>query len=90
MFGGHYCVTRTNVNFNKNDPEDIRKTRQILKEIHDAVQKLEGTIMYKPPKWVVKHYKEKTHPETTKLIDKIKKFLDPNNIMNPGQGIGDD
>jgi glycolate oxidase len=90
MFGGHYCVTRTNVNFNKNDPEDIKKTRQILKEIHDAVQKLDGTIMYKPPKWVVQHYKDKNLPETNNLIDRIKKFLDPNNIMNPGQGIGDD
>jgi FAD/FMN-containing dehydrogenase len=90
MFGGHYCVTRTNVNFNKDDPEDIKKTRKILKEIHDAVQQLDGTIMYKPPKWVVQHYRDKTLPETTNLIDKIKKFLDPNNIMNPGQGIGDD
>jgi len=90
MFGGHYCVTRTNVNFNKNDQEDIEKTRVILKEIHDAVQKLDGVIMYKPPKWIVQYYKEKTLPTTRELIGKIKKFLDPNNIMNPGQGIGDD
>jgi FAD/FMN-containing dehydrogenase len=78
------------VNFNKNDQEDIEKTRVILKEIHDAVQKLDGVIMYKPPKWIVQYYKEKTLPTTRELIGKIKKFLDPNNIMNPGQGIGDD
>ena len=27
MFGGHYCVARINVNFDKNDPEDIINTR---------------------------------------------------------------
>ena len=90
MFGGHYCVARINVNFNKNDPEDIKKTRQILKEIHDAVQQLDGVIMYKPPKWVVQYYKDKTLPATNKLVENVKKFLDPNNIMNPGQGIGED
>jgi glycolate oxidase len=90
LFGGHYVVARSNVNFNKNDPEDIEVARKILKEIHDKVQKLDGVVMYKPPLWAVKYYKEKTHPTTTELINKIKKVLDPNNIMNPGQGIGED
>jgi len=90
MFGGHYVVARSNINFNKNDPNDIKVARKILKEIHEEVQKLDGVVMYKPPLWAVQHYKDKTLPETTKLINKIKKVLDPNNIMNPGQGIGDD
>ena len=90
MFGGHYVVARSNVNFNKNDPEDIETARRILKEIHDEVQKLDGVVMYKPPLWAVKYYKDKTLPATTELINNIKKLLDPNNIMNPGQGIGDD
>ena len=46
--------------------------------------------MYKPPLWAVKHHKDKMFPATRDLINKIKKLLDPNNIMNPGQGIGDD
>ncbi len=90
MFGGHYVVARSNVNFNKNDPDDIKTARKILKEIHDKVQKLDGVVMYKPPLWAVKFYKDKTLPSTTELINKIKKVLDPNNIMNPGQGIGED
>ena len=90
MFGGHYCVARTNINFNKNDPEDIKTARKMLKEIHDAVQEIDGVIMYKPPKWAVQSYTDKTLPATRDLINKIKKLLDPNNIMNPGQGIGDD
>ena len=87
MAGGHYCVARINVNFNKNDPEDIQKARNLLKEIHDAVQQLDGVVMYKTPLWASKTYKEKTTPGTTELVKKIKKMLDPNNIMNPGQGI---
>ncbi|MFX1303032.1 MAG: FAD-binding oxidoreductase [Promethearchaeota archaeon] len=90
LFGGHYVVARSNVNFNKNDPEDITTARKILTEIHAEVQKLDGVVMYKPPLWAVKYYKDKTLPSTTELINKIKKILDPNNIMNPGQGIGED
>lgn len=87
MMGGHYCVARTNICFNKNDPEDIKKTRILLKEIHKAVQKLDGVVMYKPPLWAVQYYKDKTLPATTILIEKIRNILDPNKIMNPGQGI---
>jgi glycolate oxidase len=87
LFGGHYCVARTNISFNKNDPEDISKARNLLKDIHDAVQQLDGVVMYKPPLWAVQYYKDKTFPATTDLIKKLKNLLDPNNIMNPGQGI---
>jgi glycolate oxidase len=87
MFGGHYCVTRTNINFNKNDPDDILKARSCLKEIHDAVQQLDGTIMYKPPTWAVNYYNNKMDPSMLRLIKRVKGLLDPNNIMNPGQGI---
>jgi hypothetical protein len=90
LFGGHYCVARSNVNFNKNDPEDINKARNVLYEMHEAVQNLDGVVMYKPPLWAVEYYKNKTLPATKELIDKVKKLLDPNNIMNPGQGIGED
>ncbi|MFX1445279.1 MAG: FAD-binding oxidoreductase [Promethearchaeota archaeon] len=90
LFGGHYCVARSNVNFNKNDPKEIENARKILHEIHDEVQNLGGVVMYKPPLWAVDYYKRKTIPGTAKLIDDIKKLLDPNNIMNPGQGIGED
>jgi hypothetical protein len=32
LFGGHYCVARTNINFNKDDPKEIESARQVLKE----------------------------------------------------------
>ena len=90
LFGGHYSVARTNINFNKNDPDEIETARKVLNEIHEEVQSIGGTIMYKPPLWAVQHHKDKMFPATRDLINKIKKLLDPNNIMNPGQGIGDD
>ncbi len=90
LFGGHYCVARTNINFNKNDPEEIKTARKLLKEIHDAVQQLDGVVMYKPPTWAIRTYKDKMIPTTRQLIEKIKQLLDPNQILNPGQGIGDE
>lgn len=86
LFGGHYCVARTNINFNKNDPEEIESARKILKEIHDEVQTLDGVVMYKAPEWAHKVYRDKTLPATNELILKVKRLLDPNNIMNPGHG----
>jgi len=86
LFGGHYCVARTNINFNKNDPKEIESARQVLKEIHEEVQSLDGVVMYKAPEWAHQVYKDKTLPATSELIQKIKKLLDPNNIMNPGHG----
>jgi FAD/FMN-containing dehydrogenase len=86
LFGGHYCVARTNINFNKNDPKEIEAAHNILKEIHDEVQSLDGVVMYKAPEWAHKVYRDKTLPSTNELILKIKRLLDPNNIMNPGHG----
>ncbi len=90
MFGGHYCVARTNINFNKNDPDDIERARNLLKEIHEGVQKIDGAIMYKSPKWAYQTHKEKIFPATGELIEKIRQILDPNKIMNPGQGRGEE
>lgn len=90
MFGGHYCVARTNINFNKNDPDDIERARNLLKEIHEEVQQIDGAIMYKSPKWAYQTHKEKIFPATGELIEKIRQLLDPNKIMNPGQGRGED
>jgi glycolate oxidase len=89
MFGGHYCVARTNINFNKNDPKEIEDARNLLKEIHEEVSQIDGAIMYKSPKWAYQTHKENIFPATGELIEKIRQLLDPNKIMNPGQGRGE-
>ncbi len=88
MFGGHYCVSRTNLNFNKNNQTEIESTREVLKEIHNEVQTIDGVVMYKAPKWAHDVYAEKIMPTTKELIKKIRELLDPNHIMNPGHGFG--
>jgi FAD/FMN-containing dehydrogenase len=89
LFGGHYCVSRFNINFNKNDEKEIEAARKVLKEIHEEVSSIDGVVMYKAPKWAHEKYEEKIFPATNELMKKIKKLLDPNNIMNPGHGWGD-
>jgi FAD/FMN-containing dehydrogenase len=46
--------------------------------------------MYKSPKWAYETHKENIFPATGELIEKIRRLLDPNKIMNPGQGRGED
>jgi glycolate oxidase len=89
LFGGHYCVARVNINFNKDDPKEIVSARKVLKEIHEEVASLDGVVMYKAPEWAHKVHEEQTFPATVELIKKIKNLLDPNKIMNPGHGWGD-
>ncbi len=89
LFGGHYCVSRFNINFNKNDTEEIESARKVLKEIHEEVSSIDGVVMYKAPKWAHEKYEEKIFPATNELMKKIKNLLDPNKIMNPGHGWGD-
>ncbi|MBA7684860.1 hypothetical protein ES703_93273 [subsurface metagenome] len=89
LFGGHYCVSRFNINFNKNDPKEIESARKVLKEIHEEVSSLDGVVMYKAPKWAHEVYEEKILPATKELMKKIKYLLDPNKIMNPGHGWGE-
>ena len=89
LFGGHYCVSRFNINFNKNDPEEIESARKVLKEIHENVSSQDGVIMYKAPKWAHDKIADKILPTTKELMKKIKDLLDPNKIMNPGHGWGD-
>ena len=89
LFGGHYCVSRFNINFSKNDPKQIESARKVLKEIHDEVSSIDGVVMYKAPKWAHDVYEEKILPATKELMKKIKSLLDPNKIMNPGHGWGE-
>ena len=87
MFGGHHWIARVNINFNKNDLEDVERARKCLMEIDENVRKLGSVIRYKAPPWAKKRNLEKANPTALELIRKIKRLLDPNGIMNPGHEI---
>ena len=69
--------------FNRADPETILQARQALHETDDLAIELGGTI-WKPGLYGQKLVMENMDPNTLKLMKKLKKLLDPNGIMNPG------
>ncbi len=66
------------------DPETIERVKQCSEEVLDFVLGLKA-IPYKTPVWSAKKLHEVTNPEFVALVKRLKKFLDPNNIMNPGR-----
>ncbi|MHA1606345.1 MAG: FAD-binding oxidoreductase [Candidatus Freyarchaeota archaeon] len=86
LFGGHHWVARVNIAFNKNDPEDVEKTRRCLMEIDEAVRRLESPVRYKAPPWAWERNLAKASKDSVEFIKELRRFLDPNGIMNPGHG----
>ncbi|MEM2958963.1 MAG: FAD-linked oxidase C-terminal domain-containing protein [Candidatus Jordarchaeaceae archaeon] len=76
-----------NISFSKNDPQEIQKVRKCLMDMDEEARKVGSFIRYKPPPWAKARNFEKADPNTLELMQKIKKLIDPNGIMNPGQGL---
>jgi len=76
MFGFNYS-------FNRADEVDIQNTRRALEESNRLTYEL-GGIVWKGEVGAQKLAMERMDPNTFRLIQGIKKFLDPNGIMNPG------
>ena len=84
MKGGHFGVLRYIEIFDKKNPSSVNAVRQCNEELCDLAMKL-GYIPYKSPIWMVKRFQDKINPTFMETLRKIKKLLDPNNIMNPGK-----
>jgi glycolate oxidase len=76
MFGFNYS-------FNRADEEDIEKTRKALDESNRFTYEL-GGVVWKGEVGAQKLAMEKMDPNTAELIQRVKRLLDPNGIMNPG------
>lgn len=81
---GHYGVARFIQIFRKDDPEHRALVHQVNKDIAEAALDL-GFIPYKPPIWAWEKFHERIDPAYLRIMEKIKKMLDPNGIMNPGK-----
>lgn len=85
MDHGHEGIIRYNIFGSKDDsPEIVEKHRKCLREIGE-VMRAHGTILYKAPPYFARLNWLGTDPAAMNIIRTIKKILDPNRIMNPGQ-----
>lgn len=69
--------------FNRADADTVRHAREALQETDELVMELNGTI-WKPAIFGQKLMMDRMDPTTLQLMKKVKEFLDPNGIMNPG------
>jgi len=69
--------------FNRADEEDILRVNEALLDTNKMILEL-GGIPWKAELGGQKLIMEKMDPNTFELIKRIKKLLDPNGIMNPG------
>ncbi len=80
---GHEVMFGFNYSFNRADPEEVERVGEAMKETNDLVLSLEG-IPWKADFYAQQRILAKMFPETYRLIQKIRKTLDPAGIMNPG------
>ncbi|MHA1785645.1 MAG: FAD-binding oxidoreductase [Candidatus Helarchaeota archaeon] len=84
MKRGHYGVLRFFIPFNKNDQDEIKTVKKICNELVDIILDV-GGIPYKVPAWAASKVFERADPNYVDLLKRLKKFFDPNGIMNPGR-----
>jgi glycolate oxidase len=80
---GHSVMLAYSYSFNRADEEDIERARQALDDTNRLTLDL-GGVVWKPELPAQKLILAKMDANTRELIDRIKKTLDPNGIMNPG------
>ncbi len=84
IIGSAHCVMCTFAyGFNRADREDVIRARRAHEEANQLALKL-GGIPWKADLLAQKLIIKKMDPNTFNLMIRIKKLLDPNDIMNPG------
>lgn len=79
----HTVMVFFSYSFNRADPEDIQNARNALQDTNDMTLEL-GGIPWKGELEAQQKILEKMDPQYKYLLKTIKKQLDPNGIMNPG------
>jgi len=83
----HYGYVRPIIGYNKGDPDEFERVKKCVREFLIAVLDT-GFVPYKAPYWAVEEMMRRGDPGWVNLLRRVKKMLDPNNIMNP-QRYGD-
>jgi FAD/FMN-containing dehydrogenase len=84
MGEGHFVGLRWMLPFDKGDPAMVKRVTDLINEQLDMVLEM-GYIPYKTPAWAVEKIRERAGSDWTKLHQRVKEMLDPNNIFNPGR-----
>jgi len=80
---GHSVMLAYSYAFNRADADEFERARRALDETNRLTLKL-GGVVWKPELPAQKLILERMDEGTRQLIKRLKKMLDPNNIMNPG------
>jgi FAD/FMN-containing dehydrogenase len=81
--GGHSMMFSISFAFNRADPAMMARVKQALDEATAFALEM-GGIPWKPNFMEQKRVMEKMDPNTLRLLRMVKKNLDPQGIMNPG------
>ncbi|MBM4372561.1 MAG: FAD-binding oxidoreductase [Deltaproteobacteria bacterium] len=84
MRGGHYGVIRFITTFDRRDPDEVRRVREVNAVLLEALT-AEGFLMYKTPVWAWKALASRMDPGMLRLMRELKGLLDPDGIFNPGR-----
>lgn len=82
--GTHYGMFRAMTPINKQYPDQVENARMAIVE---ALRVLldNGGVPYKPPVDFAKEIYSRADPGYVEFLKRIKDFIDPNQIMNPGK-----
>ena len=81
---GRYVTMRCLIPFNRHDAEEVTEVRAMMEDlVRDKIEK--GTLIYKAPSWASEMMIEKADADYVNFLKRMKNFLDPNGIMNPGK-----
>ncbi|RLB07835.1 MAG: FAD-binding oxidoreductase [Deltaproteobacteria bacterium] len=80
---GHCMMFGFSFTFNRADPDMMARVREALQEVSEYVLEI-GGVFWKPTIDEQRLAIERMDPTTLNLMKMIKRNLDPNGIMNPG------
>jgi len=81
----HYFVLRFILAFDRRSTEETTRARQTLKELAAVILDDCKGVPYKPAGWAVEMIQERADPASIDFIKRVKQFMDPNHILNPGR-----
>jgi len=85
MASGHYQYGRSQLWHDKDDPKDVEVACQLHRKFNEICINL-GGVRYKPQYWATESVSRQMDGVALKLMHNLRKLIDPNGIMNPGQG----